>query len=423
MARFSLPKTRPASPDRGEPTSDRIPAVAAVSPHVLEQLTERIREDMGVIPGALRGRWEAVEGLSVVVPMGPERNALVVWSPCLIRSVAPEGRVDLKLGHRLADDFLAFADARCRPNTVLAAGFDLKVFFSIIAKDPVEVTSADVLEFIRAQRSAGDPNVIRLADGESGLSARTIQRRLSSLSSFYAFLVVRGDVDRNPVPRGLSTRRARDRGGRGVPLIRTPRTLPRVAEPAEVDALLGACRRFRDRAMFEAMVFGGLRRCEVLGLRLEDLDGARRQVFIVEGKGGHQRQIPISGRWFATVSDYLRQERPSSSDTDRVFVVLKGKRRGRALSDEGLKQIFVSARERAGLRRVTCHELRHTCFTRLREAGMELEALQAQAGHRSLDTTRLYIHLANSWLAEEYDKATEAIDAGLFLDAAEGVGQ
>ena len=184
-----------------------------------------------------------------------------------------------------------------------------------------------------------------------------------------------------------------------MPLIRTPRTLPRIAEPAEIDALLSSCRRFRDRAMFEAMVFGGLRRCEVLGLRLGDLDGALRQVFIVEGKGGHQRQIPISGRWFATVSDYLRHERPVEADTDRVFVVLKGQRRRRPLSDEGLKQIFVSARERAALRRITCHELRHTCFTRLREAGMELEALQAQAGHRSLDTTRLYIHLANGWLA------------------------
>ena len=54
---------------------------------------------------------------------------------------------------------------------------------------------------------------------------------------------------------------------------------------------------------------------------------------------------------------------------------------------------------------------------------MELEALQAQAGHRSLDTTRLYVHLANGWLAEEYDKASEVIDAEVFLAAAEGVGQ
>ena len=346
-----------------------------------------------------------------------------MWSPCLIRSCKPEGRIDVRLGHPVVDDYLEFAAARCRPNTVLAAGYDLKVFFSIIDADPVEVTTADVLAFIKARRSAGDPNVIQLSDGESGLSSRTIQRRLSSLSSMYSYLVARGDVSVNPVPKGLSTRRARDRGGRGVPLIRTPRTLPRVAEPTEVDALLGACRRWRDRAMFEAMVFGGLRRCEVLGLRLGDLDGARRQVFIVEGKGGHQRQIPISARWFDTVSHYLRHERPERAVTDRVFVVLKGQRRGHPLSDEGLKQVFTSARDRTGLRRITCHELRHTCFTRLREAGMELEALQVQAGHRSLDTTRLYVHLANGWLADEYDKASEAIDAEVFLAAAEGVGQ
>jgi site-specific recombinase XerD len=239
----------------------------------------------------------------------------------------------------------------------------------------------------------------------------------------FSYLIVRGDVDQNPVPRGLSTRRSRDRGQRGVPLIRTPRTLPRVAEPAEVDALLAACRRWRDRAMLEAMVLGGLRRCEVLGLRLEDLDGARRQVFIVEGKGGHQRKIPISSRFFATVGDYLRLERPTDAETDRLFVVLKGQRRGHPLSDEGLGQVFKSVRERSGVRRITCHQLRHTCFTRLREAGMELEALQAQAGHRSLDTTRLYIHLANGWLAEEYDKASALIDADMFLATADGIGK
>jgi site-specific recombinase XerD len=323
----------------------------------------------------------------------------------------------------VVDDYLEFLAARCRPNTVLASGFDLKVFFSLVPKDPVDVTTADVLGFIAAQRSGGDPKVVRITDGGSGLSARTIQRRVSSVSSMYAYLVARGDVARNPVPRGLPTRRSTERGGRGVPLIRTSRTLPRIVDPAEADALLGACRTRRDRAMFEAMLFGGLRRCEVLGLRLEDLDPARRQVFIAEGKGGHQRQIPISARFFDTVGGYLRGERPSETTTDRVFVVLKGKRRGQPLSDEGLKQLFVSARERAGLRQLTCHQLRHTCFTRLREAGMELEALQALAGHRSIETTRLYLHLANEWLAKEYHQAMEAIDADLFVVAAGEVGQ
>jgi len=71
------------------------------------------------------------------------------------------------------------------------------------------------------------------------------------------------------------------------PLIRTPRTLPKILEPEEVDALIRALRRWRDRAMIEAMVLGGLRRCEVLGLRSEDLRPAEGRVFIVEGKGGH----------------------------------------------------------------------------------------------------------------------------------------
>ncbi|MFT5204193.1 MAG: hypothetical protein ACJAXA_002608 [Candidatus Aldehydirespiratoraceae bacterium] len=81
-----------------------------------------IREDMGVIPGVFGGRWVTGEGLLVMVPPGPEKDAVMSWSPGLIRSAAPEGRVDLRLGHPLVDDFLAFADARCRPNTVLAAG-------------------------------------------------------------------------------------------------------------------------------------------------------------------------------------------------------------------------------------------------------------------------------------------------------------
>ena len=58
-----------------------------------------------------------------------------------------------------------------------------------------------------------------------------------------------------------------------------------------------------------------------------------------------------------------------------------------------------------------CHQLRHTCLTRLREAGMALEAVQAQAGHASIESTRVYLHLANDWLADQYLRAAELIDA------------
>jgi integrase len=120
--------------------------------------------------------------------------------------------------------------------------------------------------------------------------------------------------------------------------------------------------------------------------------------------------VPISARFFASLGDYLDQERPRGS-SDRVFVVLKGPRRGEPLSAAGLDEILDGARGRAGLRQATCHQLRHTCFTRLREAGMALEAIQAQAGHASIESTRIYLHLANDWLEREYLRAAEAIEA------------
>jgi integrase/recombinase XerD len=167
------------------------------------------------------------------------------------------------------------------------------------------------------------------------------------------------------------------------------------------------------------MVLGGLRRAEVLGLRFEDLRPGERRVFVVNGKGGHQRLVPMSGRFFASVARYLDGERPAAADDQFVFVVLKGPRRGRPLTAKGLEEILTAARRRAGLGHATCHELRHTCLTRLREAGMALEAVQAQAGHRSIESTRIYLHLANDWLAGEYQRAAEAIDAQALVGAEE----
>jgi integrase/recombinase XerD len=320
----------------------------------------------------------------------------------------------VRLGVPLLDEYLEFVAGRCRPNTVLAVAYDLKVFFTVVGKPAAQVRPADVLGFIAGGRAGGGGDCrLGIVEG-SGVSARTMARRLSSVSGLYAFLTARGDVAANPVPPGgLPTRRERLRPRQGVPLVRTARTLPRILEPGQVDALLAALRTHRDRAMMAAMVLGGLRRCEVLGLRLADLRVAERRVFIAEGKGGHQRLVPVSGRFFASVASYLDIERPAGSPADRVFVVLKGRRRGLPLSAAGVDEILDGARRRAGLDRATCHQLRHTCLTRLREAGMALEAVQAQAGHASVESTRIYLHLADDWLAGQYRRAAEAIDAQL----------
>ena len=337
-----------------------------------------------------------------------------MWTPCLVRSSGPDGEVRASLGDPLVDDYLRFVAARSRPNTVLATAYDLKVFFSVVGKEPARVSTTDVMEFLAAQRaSRRGPRVVRLEDGESGLSARTLKRRLASVSGLFAYLLARDDVDvrRNPVPRGLGTRRPQGSGARGVPLIRTPRTLPKVLSPVEVDVLLGALRTHRDRTMVLAMLLGGLRRCEVLGLRMPDVHAGERRLFVAEGKGGRQRIVPVSARFFASLGSYLEQERPATARTERVFVVLKGPRRGAPLSAAGVDEILDGARARAGLQWATCHQLRHTCFTRLREAGMALEAIQAQAGHASIESTRVYLHLADDWLAKEYLRAAEAIEA------------
>jgi len=334
------------------------------------------------------------------------------WKPVVVQSLRSDGSLVVAVGHPLADAYLEFLGARARPNTIRAVGFDLKVFFSFVDKTPARVTSADVMAFITAQRNGDGGGKVVSIDRSEGLSPRTIRRRLSSVSGFYAYLMVRDDtsVTRNPVPRGLVTRHQRSGPRRRVPLVRTPVTLPKVLSPGDVDRLVEALRSERDRAMVDAMLLGGLRRCEVLGLRFEDIRSGERKVFVADGKGGRQRLIPMSSRFFTTLARYLDDERPADVSTNAVFVVLKGPTRGSPLSAFGLDEIIRGARRRAGLVQASCHQLRHTCFTRLREAGMSIEALQAQAGHASIETTRVYLHLTNDWLAGEYRKASNLID-------------
>lgn len=341
---------------------------------------------------------------------------MATFIPRLTRSIDATGRTQVRLGVPVLDDYLRFVEARARRNTVLATAYDLMVFFREVGKPPDEVTSSDVLTFMTAQRCGPGEGPLRAVDEDTGLSARTVRRRLSTVSGLFGYLLARGDVQANPVPRGLPTRRERQRPRQGVPLIRSPRTLPQILGPSEVDALVAALRTHRDRAMVQAMVLGGLRRCEVLGLRLTDLRAGERRVFVAEGKGGHQRLIPVSQQFFGSIAAYLETERPADAHTDKVFVALKSPRRSSPLSAAGLDEILAGARRRAGLKHGTCHQLRHTCLTRLREAGMALEAVQAQAGHASIESTRIYLHLADDWLAGQYRRAAEAIDAQVLVD-------
>ncbi len=127
---------------------------------------------------------------------------MAVTAVRLARSRNAAGGLVVRLGVRLLDEYLEFLAGRCRPNTVLAVAYDLKVFFTVVKKTPRQVRPVDVLAFMTAQRAGGEGRLQVAGPGAGGVSARTLRRRLSSVSGLYGFLQARGDVSVNPVPGG-----------------------------------------------------------------------------------------------------------------------------------------------------------------------------------------------------------------------------
>ncbi|OGO14676.1 MAG: hypothetical protein A2Z02_02965 [Chloroflexi bacterium RBG_16_48_7] len=316
--------------------------------------------------------------------------------------------VKLSLGVPEADAYLKFLQYRCRPNSWVSYGYDLQVFLNTIAKPVLEITSADILAFVESQQS---PRPGSKRSVVPGLCNRTIGRRLATVASFYEYLRVFHDFPRNnPVPRRLAKRTVflghRYGSGGVTPLVRTPETLPRPLDDEEVGLFVDSLRSHRDKAMVLTMLLAGLRKSEVVKLTLKDVDFGQHTLFVREGKGGYERVVAISDIALKELVAYLDKERPSSS-SERVFLAMKGPHRGQPLRIAALDTIVKYHRRQAKTPGVQCHRMRHTCFTRLRQGGMSLEALQAQAGHKSIVSTRIYLHLCPRELQREYLQMSE----------------
>ena len=172
-----------------------------------------------------------------------------------------------------------------------------------------------------------------------------------------------GRIRANPVPQ--------DSVPRVPPSVNGARHLPPVLSSDEVEALVGALRTWRDRAMVEAILTGGMRRRVVLGLRLRDVCQEEDRVTSAERFAGRPWLIPTSDEFLVSLARYLDEERPESP-SDKVFVCLKEPGRGRPLSAAGLDQIVDGARKRAGLRSITCHLLHRTCVARLDDSSTDI---------------------------------------------------
>ncbi len=329
------------------------------------------------------------------------------------------GIVNISLGIPEADAYLKFVRDRCRLNTVLSYGYDLQVFLNSIQKPVLEITPLDILAFIESQQSAynrqGRTN--GLSAKGPGLSNRTIKRRLAAVTGFYEYLSVYHNLQlkTSPIPRGLVRRKTSWGNWYGrpatTPLIRAPETQPRPLDPEEIAPFIDSMRCHRDKTIVLLMLLAGLRKSEVLKLTLDDIDFGQHTLTVKEGKGGHLRVVAISGTGLQELISYLNTERPPSR-SERVFLVMKGRNRGLPMTVGALDTIIEYHRKKANTPGIQCHRLRHTCFTRLRQAGMSLEALQAQAGHRNITTTRIYLHLCPRELQQEYLRVSDTLFSG-----------
>jgi integrase/recombinase XerC len=223
---------------------------------------------------------------------------------------------------------------------------------------------------------------------------RTIARTASSLRRYFAWLRRTGVIVVDP-----SSRLSAPKGDARLPhVLRADELNVLLDDPpariADDDPVL----RARDDAVLELLYGSGLRVSELCGVRLGDVEVARRRV-VVWGKGGKQRQVPLSapsaealGRWLA---DGVRSSMAGPEAQDVVFL----NTRGRPLSPRDVRRIL----DRRSPVPTHPHALRHTFATHLLDGGADLRAVQELLGHADLSTTQIYTHVSRERLRRVYD--------------------
>ncbi|KQN95836.1 MULTISPECIES: tyrosine recombinase XerC [Stenotrophomonas] len=222
-----------------------------------------------------------------------------------------------------------------------------------------------------------------------GLSPRSLQRRLSAIRSFYAWLLKNGAIDSSPAA--------------GLRAPKAPRKLPQVLDADEAvqlvelptDAPLG----LRDRALLELFYSSGLRLSELCALRWRDLDLASAMV-LVRGKGNRERTVPVGSHAMAALQAWRKD---SGGGTDKPVFPGRG---GGAISQRAVQIRIRQLAQRQGLfKHVHPHMLRHSFASHILESSGDLRGVQELLGHADIATTQIYTHLDFQHLAKVYDAA------------------
>ncbi len=268
-------------------------------------------------------------------------------------------------------------------NTVLSYSRDVQKLFLFFRKEKIDWLKAgeeDLIRFIHHQSRAG-------------LSPRSLARVISSLKSFYRFLVMDGILKKNPAVN-----------------LSSPKTwlaLPKFLTVKEVESLLKqpdeeTVRGIRDKAMLELLYATGLRASELVSLKIKDLN-MEDGFLLCLGKGGKERLVPIGESAVKAVRHYLDTARPSllKKTSESLFVT----QRGEAFTRQGFWKLLKGYAQKAGLDlKISPHILRHSFATHLLERGADLRSVQLMLGHSQITTTQVYTHVSRKRLRRVYDK-------------------
>ena len=181
-----------------------------------------------------------------------------------------------------------------------------------------------------------------------------------------------------------------------LPYPKDRRRLPTVLSPEEVSRLINAAGNLFRRTLLMTLYGTGMRRSEVAHLKVSDIDSQRMIVRVVAGKGGKDRDLPLSPALLEILREYWRWRKPRLY----LFPTRTCRRRlDQPISDKTVWIACSEAARRAGIsKRVTPHTLRHSWATHLLEAGTDLRTIQVLLGHGDLETTAQYLHLSQRHL-------------------------
>lgn len=227
---------------------------------------------------------------------------------------------------------------------------------------------------------------------EAGKSKKTCARKLSSLRSFFHYLLGQKKIEKSPVEE--------------IELPKLDKKIPPAISYEQVKALFdqpdtNELLGFRDRTLMELLYSSGLRVSELAGLNKSDLDASSR-IIRVRGKGKKERITPITHQSLDWILRYLSHPERQERDTDAIFLNKFGSR----LTTRSIDRLFQSYLKKTGLSlRITPHTIRHTIATHWLENGMDLKTIQLILGHSNLATTTIYTQVSSKLKKKVYDES------------------